>query len=69
MLRQWRKMVPQQNFAKPQDSLTAPNRDHFVRVTLMVLEFFLHAITKAKKLVCESIAQNLKEFFSFGNGV
>ena len=36
--------------------------------------FFLDAIAKAKKLICESIAQNLKQvsltkrFFSFGNG-
>ena len=47
--------------AKPRVSLTAPNRDHFAWVSLMVLEFFLDAIAKAKKLICKSIAQNLKQ--------
>ena len=60
--------------AKPQVSLTAPNRDHFVQVSLTVLDDFLDAIAKAKKLICESIAQNLEQdsltrkLFSFGNG-
>ena len=40
-------------------SLTAPNCDHFERVSLMVLDNFLDAIAKAKKLIRESIAQNL----------
>ena len=54
-------------------SLTAPNRDHFAQVSLMVLDF-LDAIAKAKKLICKSIAQNLEQdlltrrLFSFGNG-
>ena len=48
-------------FAKPQVSQTAPNHDHFVRVSLMVLVNFMDAIAKAKKLICESIAQNLKQ--------
>ena len=34
--------------AKPQLSLTAPNRNHFARVSLMVLDIFLDAIAKAK---------------------
>ena len=61
--------------AKPQVSLTAPNRYHFAQVSLTVLDIFLEAIAKAKKLICKSIAQNLKQvsltkrFFSFGNGV
>ena len=61
--------------AKPQVSLTAPNRDHFVQVSLTVLDDFLDAIAKAKKLICESIAQNIKpvslnkSFFDFGNGI
>ena len=60
--------------AKPQDWLTAPNCDHFERVSLMVLDF-LDVIAKAKKLILKSIAQNLKQvsltkrFFSFGNGI
>ena len=45
--------------AKPQVSLTAPNCDHFAQVSLMVLDNFLDAIAKAKKLIRESIAQNL----------
>ena len=59
--------------AKPEVSLTAPNRDHFAQVSLMVLDF-LDAIAKAKKLICKSIAQNLEQdlltrrLFSFGNG-
>ena len=58
--------------AKPQVSLTAPNCNHFARVSLTVMDF-LDAISEAKKLIGESIAQNLKEvsltkiFFSFGN--
>ena len=62
-------------FAKPQVSLTVPNRNHFVQVSLMALEIFLDTIDKAKKLICKSIAQNLKQgpltqrYFSFGNGV
>ena len=41
----------------------------------MGLDIFLDAIAKAKKLIDESIAQNLKqvsltkEFFSFVNGI
>ena len=46
--------------AKPQVSLTAPNHDNFVRVSLKVLDNFLDAIAKAKKLIRESISQNLK---------
>ena len=46
--------------AKPQDWLTAPNCDHFERVSLMVLDF-LDVIAKAKKLILKSIAQNLKQ--------
>ena len=46
--------------AKPRVSLTAPNRDYFERVSLTVW-IFLDAIAKAKKLVRESIAQNLKQ--------
>ena len=46
--------------AKPQVSLTAPNRNHFARVSLMVLDNFLDAIAKAKRLIRKSIAQNLK---------
>ena len=48
-------------FAKPQVSLTVPNRNHFVQVSQMVLEIFLDTIVKAKKLICKSIAQNLKQ--------
>ena len=40
-------------------SLTVPNRNHFARVSLTVLDNFLDAIAKAKKLIHESIAQNL----------
>ena len=39
----------------PQVSLAVPNCDHFVQVSLTVLD----AIAKAKKLICESIAHNL----------
>ena len=46
--------------AKPQVSLTMPNHDHFAHVSLMVLDIFLDAIAKAKILIHESIAQNLK---------
>ena len=46
-------------YAKTRVSLTVPNRDHFARISLMVLDDFLDAIAKAKKLICESIAQNL----------
>ena len=51
-----------------------PNCDYFEQVSLMVLDF-LDAIAKAKKLIHESIAQNLKQvsltkrFVSFGKGV
>ena len=38
-----------------------PNCDHFAQVSLAVLDNFLDAIAKAKKLICKSIAQNLKE--------
>ena len=48
-------------YAKPQVSLTAPNCNHFVRVSLTVLDIFLDANAKAKKLIRESIAQNLKQ--------
>ena len=47
-------------YAKPRVSLTAPNCDHFLQVSLMVLDF-LDAIAEAKKLICESIAHNLKQ--------
>ena len=47
--------------SKPQVLLTATNRDHFVRVSLTVLDIFLDAITNTKKLICEFIAQNLKQ--------
>ena len=30
----------------------------------MVLDIFLDAIAKAKKLICKSIAQNLKQVFN-----
>ena len=46
--------------AKPQVSLTVPNCDHFVQVSLTVLDNFFDAIAKAKKLFCKSVAQNLK---------
>ena len=36
------------NKAKPRVSLTAPNCNHCVQVSLMVLDIFLDAITKAK---------------------
>ena len=45
----------QQKNVTPQVSLTAPNCDHFVPVSLT----FLDAITKAKKLIRLSIAQDL----------
>ena len=45
--------------AKPRVSLTAPNCDHFPPVSLTVLGAFLSARAKAKKLICESIAQDL----------
>ena len=35
--------------------------DYFERVSLMVLDFILDAIAKAKKLICQSTAQNLKQ--------
>ena len=38
-----------------------PNRDHFAQVSLTVLDNFLDAKAKAKKLIRESIAQNLKQ--------
>ena len=47
--------------SKPQVLLTATNRDHFVRVSLTVLDIFLDAITNTKKLICVFIAQNLKQ--------
>ena len=46
---------------KPQVSLTVPNWNHFVQVSLTVLDIFLDAIGKAKKLIRKSIAQNLKQ--------
>ena len=61
--------------AKPQVSLTVPNCDHFVQVPLMVLEFFLVTSAKAKKLICQYIAQNLEQdlltmrLLSIGNGI
>ena len=60
-------------FAKPQVSLTVPNCDQFVWVSMTILDF-LDAIAKAKKLIFKSVAQNLeqdlltKRLFSFGNG-
>ena len=59
---------------KPRVSLTVPNCDHFVQVSMIVMDFF-GCNPKAKKIICKSIAQNLKQvsltkrFFSFGNGV
>ena len=44
---------------KPQDSLTASNRDQFSWDLLTILGSFLDAIVKAKKLILESIAQNI----------
>ena len=56
--------------AKPQVSLTAPNCNHFGQVSLMVLDLFLDAFAKAKKLIHKSIARfTEKEIFSFGNGI
>ena len=55
--------------------MTAPNRNHFARISLTVLDFFWDAIAKAKKLIHKSIALNLKQVsltkrvFSFGNGI
>ena len=49
------------SLAKPRVSLTAPNCDHIVQVSLMVLDYFLDAIAKAKKLIRKYIAQNLKQ--------
>ena len=60
--------------AKPQDSLTAPIRDHSAQLSLTILDIFLDAINKAKKLILKSLAQNLEQdsltwrLFSFGNG-
>ena len=51
---------------KPRVSLTVPNCNHFARLSLMVLDIFLDAIAKAKKLI-RSFTD--KEFFSFVNGV
>ena len=54
--------------AKPRVSLTVPNCNQFVQVSLTILD----AIAKAKKLICKSMAQNLKQdlltkrLFSFG---
>ena len=62
-------------FAKPQVSLTVPNRDHFAQGSLTVLDIFLDASAKPKKTnlriySTESKASFTdKEFFSFGNGV
>ena len=47
--------------AKHRVSLTAPNCDHFARVSLTVLILCLDAIAKAKKLIRKSIALNLKQ--------
>ena len=60
--------------AKPRISLAVPNCEHFAQVSLTILDNFLGAIAKAKKLIRESIAQNLKRVsltksFYFGNGV
>ena len=46
-------------YAKTRVSLTVPNRDHFAQILLTVLDNFLDAIAKAKKLICESKAHNL----------
>ena len=54
------------NIAKSRVSLTAPNRNHFARVSLTGLDIFLDAIAKAKKLMDESIAQNLKQVSLMG---
>ena len=48
--------------AKPQVSLTVPNRNYFKQVSLTGLDFF-GPIAKAKKLICESIAQNLNRVY------
>ena len=53
-----------QNYAKPQVSLTAPNRDHIAQVSLTVLNnFFWMQLPKLKTNLqinsTESIAQNL----------
>ena len=45
--------------SRPQDSLTVSIGDHFEWVSLTILDF-LDAITKAKKLIRKSIAQNLE---------
>ena len=48
--------------AKPRISLAVPNCEHFAQVSLTILDNFLDAIAKAKKLIRKSIAQNLKQF-------
>ena len=45
------------NVTKPQDSLTASNRDQFSWDLLTILGSILDAIVNAKKLILESIAQ------------
>ena len=53
--------------------MTAPIHNHFEQLSLTILDIFLDAIANAKKLIPESIAQNLKHdlltrrLFSFGN--
>jgi len=44
---------------KPRVSLTAPNRNHFLPASLTVSGAFSSARAKAKKLIRESIAQDL----------
>ena len=44
---------------KPRVSLTAPNHDHFLPVSLTVSGAFSSARAKAKKLIRKSIAQDL----------
>ena len=48
--------------AKPRILLAVPNCEHFAQVSLTILDNFLDAIAKAKKLIRKSIAQNLKRF-------
>ena len=59
---------------KPRVSLTAPNRDYFEQVSLMVLDFFgcnfQSLKTNLRIYSTESQASFTdKEFFSFGNGI
>ena len=44
---------------KPRYSLTAPNCNQFLQLSLTILGSFFDAKAKAKKLICKSIAQEL----------